>query len=227
MSFKTSADFPKLSTIFLIQSLAMLVGMVVLSLVLSWFFQITPFSRIHLRWEDFLIGAAVAPVLLLVASRVKDPCDQAQKVLGPILVDLSWWNMLVLAAAVGFTEELLFRGVLEPLLGRSNWIVGLVLGNLIFGLAHALSMQYALVAGLLGVTLSLLTYGPGGENLFRAIVTHAVYDFLAFLWIAGRAQRELPFSKRRESETSSSEYSSDCSWGDSPDFPVDASSSGE
>ncbi len=175
---------PKYSTIFLIQSHVFLVGMVLISLVLAWLLSVNPFQRIHFNWIDIAFGSITAAVMLAVFSWVKDPREHAEKLLGPIVSELSWATLIWLALFVGFAEELLFRGVLEPWLARWNPVVALIAVNILFGALHKLSLQYAIVAGLLGGLMSLLAYGPGGDNLLRPMVTHAVYDFLGFAWIA-------------------------------------------
>jgi hypothetical protein len=58
---------------------------------------------------------------------------------------------------------------------------GLVGCNIIFGLAHAITPLYAVLATLVGIYLSLsLDYG-GDRNLLVPIVIHGLYDFLAFV----------------------------------------------
>ena len=67
---------------------------------------------------------------------------------------------------------------------------GLIGASVLFGLAHAASWTYLLYAATIGALLSWLTYGwPGlpfpaeAPNLLRPIIAHAVYDYIAFLWI--------------------------------------------
>jgi membrane protease YdiL (CAAX protease family) len=89
---------------------------------------------------------------------------------------------MVLSAIAGFSEELLFRGVIQPWL-ESSWgmTAGLLVSNIIFGLAHAVTPLYAVLATLVGIYLSLsLDYG-GDRNLLLPMVIHGLYDFLAFM----------------------------------------------
>jgi hypothetical protein len=59
--------------------------------------------------------------------------------------------------------------------------VGLLASNIIFGLAHAVTPLYAVLATFVGIYLSLsLDYG-GDRNLLVPIVIHGLYDFLAFV----------------------------------------------
>lgn len=60
---------------------------------------------------------------------------------------------------------------------------GLIASNILFGLVHAITPLYAVLATSVGIYLGLfLDYG-GERNLMTPIVIHAVYDFLAFLVI--------------------------------------------
>jgi len=53
--------------------------------------------------------------------------------------------------------------------------------NLIFGMTHAVTPLYALLAAAVGVYLGLaLDYG-GDRNLLTPIIIHGLYDFLAFV----------------------------------------------
>jgi hypothetical protein len=99
--------------------------------------------------------------------------------LGATLCACRWYDLLFVAALAGFCEELLFRGVLQPRLG-------LVGSNLLFGLLHAVTPTYAILAGLLGGYLGELQRLSG--TLGAAMLTHGLYDFLAFEVIAHRCR---------------------------------------
>ena len=88
------------------------------------------------------------------------------------------------ATIAGFSEELLFRGALQPWLENVTGIpTGLVISNAIFALVHAVTPLYALLAMLMGLYLGIsLDYG-GERNLITPIVIHGFYDFVAFIAI--------------------------------------------
>jgi membrane protease YdiL (CAAX protease family) len=93
-----------------------------------------------------------------------------------------WTDLLILAAIAGVSEELLFRGVIQPWI-ETSWGIsaGLILSNIVFGLVHAVTPLYAVLAALVGVYLGLsLDYG-GERNLLTPIIIHGFYDFLAFV----------------------------------------------
>ena len=58
---------------------------------------------------------------------------------------------------------------------------GLIGSNIIFGLVHAVTPLYAVLAALVGIYLGLsLDYG-GDRNLLIPVIIHGLYDFLAFV----------------------------------------------
>ena len=59
--------------------------------------------------------------------------------------------------------------------------VGLIAGGVLFGLAHCITPTYALLAGLIGLYLGWLWIATG--NLLVPITTHAVYVFLALVYL--------------------------------------------
>jgi membrane protease YdiL (CAAX protease family) len=93
--------------------------------------------------------------------------------------------MVALLAGVG--EELLFRGVLQTKLG--DWttpVIGITLASLLFGMAHALSKAYFAFAVAVGAYLGWLAYYY--HDLTAPIVAHALYDFLALIYLWRSAQ---------------------------------------
>ena len=90
--------------------------------------------------------------------------------------------MALVAALAGFGEELLFRGLLQ--LGFSKilhvWLA-IFVTSLIFGLAHAVTPTYCVLAFLISLYLGFLLIHT--ENLVVPIIVHAFYDFFVFLFI--------------------------------------------
>jgi membrane protease YdiL (CAAX protease family) len=110
--------------------------------------------------------------------------------LGPFLARLSSLELGILAAVAGFSEEVLFRGVLLPALSRElSSAGGLLASSVLFGLVHFASRTYALVAGIMGLYLGILFLLTG--SLLVPIVSHALYDYAALLVLIRRTrQRE-------------------------------------
>jgi uncharacterized protein len=109
-----------------------------------------------------------------------------QQKLGPLLQSASWWQLGLLSLLAGVGEELLFRGWLQFgvgqwLFGSPSSIGGLLLGALLFGVCHAVTRTYAVVAGLVGLYLGLLQIVSG--HLLAPMIAHAGYDFIALLYL--------------------------------------------
>jgi membrane protease YdiL (CAAX protease family) len=99
---------------------------------------------------------------------------------------------LALGLAAGFGEEMLFRGVLQyELAGRLGEAVALGVTSIIFGLLHAVTPAYAILATIASVYFGYLYQSAG--NLAVPIVTHALYDVGALLyahWLVSRMTKE-------------------------------------
>lgn len=155
---------------------------------LGWWFEIDPLAR--LAWDVgglfWGLGATLPMIGLFLAAnryplgplrRIKDFLHEA---LGPSLAVCRWYDLLLVAAVAGFGEEVLFRGVLQPLMN-------LFWSNVVFGLVHFITPIYALLAGVIGGYLGWLLNHSG--NILAPIIAHGLYDFLAFLVVA-REYRE-------------------------------------
>jgi membrane protease YdiL (CAAX protease family) len=105
----------------------------------------------------------------------------------PIFVSCTWFDLAVISLAAGTGEEALFRGIVQTgLSNHTHAIVAICLTSLVFGLAHAISVEYFLLATVVGIYLGWLWYASG--NLLVPITTHTVYDFVMLL-ILTRRQR--------------------------------------
>lgn len=104
---------------------------------------------------------------------------------GPLVARCTLVELGCLAAMAGISEEILFRGVLQPVLGR--WLPpsgALVTASLIFGLLHAASRVYALFAALMGLYLGAVFLLR--NSLIPPILAHGLYDFVALSVVAAR-----------------------------------------
>ncbi|MGR8980837.1 MAG: CPBP family intramembrane glutamic endopeptidase [Gammaproteobacteria bacterium] len=193
----SSADFFKKACLFE----ASLVGV---AAILGWIGGINPFDSLYLT--ESAIGRGIlgtVPLFLLfigLENINREPVLKIRRVLletlGPLFHHLHWSRLFILAAIAGVSEEILFRGVLQPWM-EASWgaAAGLFWSNLLFGLAHAVTPLYAVLASLVGIYLGLaLDYG-GERNLLVPIIIHGLYDFLAFILLmrAYRASRKERF----------------------------------
>ena len=177
MNLESRNDFLTFTGLFLL-------ALVTISIGLSMWANVPLVSQIHWSVIDFLIGMGAAAAMLVVFTRLNSLREQATDALGKSLAKCEWYDLLVMAILVGISEELLFRGFLEQFMSHWSFWGSFIVTNVIFGLLHAVSLQYAVVATVLGMILSLLTWGVGEFNLLRPMVAHAAYDFVGFLMIA-------------------------------------------
>lgn len=165
-------------------------GLIFVAVILGWLANINPFLAIRFSEPAILYGVTgTMPLFLLLVALEHMQIPSLAKVrrmlidtLGPSLYGYHWTDWLILAALAGLSEELLFRGVLQPWLEASwGFYPGLIGSGLLFGLAHAVTPLYALLTALVGIYLSLsMTYG-GENNLLIPVIIHGLYDFLAFI----------------------------------------------
>lgn len=165
-------------------------ALILVAVVLGWIANINPFKTLYFSEPAIAYGiVGTVPLFLLYLALEQMQIDSVVKIknvlfdtIGHSLHRYHWTDLLILASIAGFSEELLFRGVIQPWI-ESSWgmVAGLIVSNIIFGLAHAVTPLYAVLATLVGVYLSLsLDYG-GDRNLLVPIVIHGLYDFLAFI----------------------------------------------
>lgn len=166
-------------------------GLIALAGGLGHWLGIDPLERCV--WSLAGIGwgiAATLPMILLFALSYRSGWGPLRRIrellietLGASLAACRWHDLLLLGAVAGISEELLFRGVLQPQLGLAT-------SNLIFGLVHSVSPTYAVLAGGMGLYLGWLFDATG--DLVAPVVTHGLYDFLAFLVVARDYRRRMP-----------------------------------
>jgi len=150
-------------------------------------------------FNGLLAGSAVAATMFLaivLADRkpvgiFRELQRTVRRHVTPLFRDASVLHLLAISLAAGVGEELLFRGYAQAGLATllappwGAW-VALGLASLLFGLCHWISFAYAVVATGMGLLLGGLLLATG--NLLAPIVAHALYDFLALLYLTRRAR---------------------------------------
>jgi len=165
-------------------------SLILVAVFLGWVAGIDPFVNIYFSEIAIAFGLiGTAPLFLMFLALEKVQGESVVNIrklllntLGPGLHRYHWTDLLILAAIAGVSEELLFRGVIQPWI-ETSWGIsaGLILSNIVFGLVHAVTPLYAVLAALVGIYLGLsLDYG-GERNLLTPIIIHGFYDFLAFV----------------------------------------------
>ncbi len=107
------------------------------------------------------------------------------KLLEPLLRHGRWWHWALLAAVAGWGEEAMFRGAVQKgLEGYLGLWPALAVASVVFGLLHAITPLYFLLASLAGAYFGLVYHYSG--NLLAAAAVHALYDLWA-LWYLSRS----------------------------------------
>jgi membrane protease YdiL (CAAX protease family) len=95
----------------------------------------------------------------------------------PLLREATVLDIIFIAAVAGFSEELLFRGMLQPRMG-------LVAASALFGLLHGPDYKlwpFAVWAACVGAGLGIVYRET--ENMAIPMLVHAFYDGLALAYI--------------------------------------------
>ncbi|SOH04977.1 MAG: CPBP family intramembrane metalloprotease [Candidatus Kuenenia stuttgartiensis] len=156
-----------------------------LALVLAKYLriQLLPLTENILR-DTFTgtIGAAIPFsifVLLLSEKSGKMPFANSLRQtilhdLKPLFSHLTLPDMCIISLLAGFSEELLFRGVLQNKLG-------IFAASVIFGLLHFISPAYFVIAFLMSIYIGFLCYYL--QSLLIPIQIHFVYDLCALIYL--------------------------------------------
>jgi CAAX protease family protein len=120
------------------------------------------------------IGLAAGTACLLVVSHVPRLAGLRRLARDAIAgIEPRWHTIVIVAAAAGWSEELLFRGALQPVAGP--WITAVLFVALhgALRIRGARSLAFALFLALASLGLSALKNWKGLE---AAMVAHATYD---------------------------------------------------
>lgn len=164
---------------------------------LAWLLGQSPWADIRWPLGTLLLAVAfTAPLVALLAlfmslgpAWFRDLEQVVQPAVEVLFQGRGRVPVIVAALLAGFGEELLFRGVLQASLvdGVGPWF-GLLLAAAIFGLVHAVSRAYFLVATVMGLYLGVLYHVT--DHLVLASLVHALYDWVAIEMVLRRIDRD-------------------------------------
>ncbi len=169
---------------------------------IGWLAGVDPLSSLRIRGDAIGLGLlGTLPLLVFFGITYRLSVPELEKIkqllidtLGPLLAACRWYELAYVAMLAGVCEELLFRGVLQPWLESLwGWWAGLLISNVLFGLAHSVTPLYTLLAALTGMYLGWILDAGGERNLLVPIIVHGVYDLAAFVIVvaAYRAERSV------------------------------------
>lgn len=162
----------------------------VVAVGLGYILGYSPTEAIGWTAHAALLGAAASlPLVLLLWVCVRfswwpfaDLVRVVEQVVVPMFRRSTVLELGVISLVAGLGEEMLFRAVIQE--AACQWAgmgIGLVLASVLFGLAHFLTFSYMLLATLMGCYLGWLWIHSG--NLLVPITAHALYDFLALVYL--------------------------------------------
>jgi membrane protease YdiL (CAAX protease family) len=150
----------------------------------------------HFHWSLHGVGLGLVvcvPMLLLFFACVQWPVGPLEpierfvrEVVRPLFSHCATWQLALLCLAAGLGEELLFRGALQGVLCR--WLTpwaGIAVASLLFGMMHPITVGYVVLATAMGAYLGWAYLAT--QDLMVVVVAHAIYDFLALLFVTRRA----------------------------------------
>jgi len=154
-----------------------------------------PFRDLHLTGRAAGEGLAAAALLLIglaLATQLRWPPlirldREIREIVSRVFANATMTDLLAISLLAGLAEEALFRGVIQAGLVPVVGVTGAILiASGLFGLAHFISTTYAVYAGAVGIYLGLLLQVSG--NLAVPILAHALFDFIALIYLTRRRQ---------------------------------------
>jgi len=180
--------------------------LVVIATLVSYLFFDTPLlNPIGFDREGLLTGVAAS--LPMVAyfvfslsafgrnlAPLKRIYDLLRRMLSRALIEMPTWQIVLLGMSAGIGEECLFRGVLQPVVeGWTSPLAAILLTGLIFGLLHALTPAYFILATILSIYFGFLVNYTG--NLMTPILAHGLYDVVGFLLLKRLFLKDSPYAE--------------------------------
>jgi len=171
------------------------------AVVIGWVIGHSPFSTVDVAADALpdigracLWGAAAAvPMivgLVLINRYPIGPLRELRHVVDRLIVPLfreaTLAELALISLVAGIGEEALFRGLIQHALEvkigppYGLWI-GLAVASLLFGLAHAITRMYVVLAALIGIYLGWLFVAT--DSLIAPAAAHALYDFIALAYL--------------------------------------------
>lgn len=181
--------------------LALEAVLVATALLVAWLTGFFDLARPLNQWfsgnwvGEIAIGSLLSiPLLLIVLlllpqwKPLKPFFDLVDDKIAPLFLPLNRWQVGLISLSAGVGEELLFRWCLQGGLAENFGLpVALIGASLVFGLMHFLNFTYFALISVLGVILGLIYwyFGP-----LAAIACHAMYDFLAILYLQKTSSKD-------------------------------------
>lgn len=161
------------------------------ALTVGWLVGTDPLATLTFNLRDTLLGLiATLPMLLFLIICLMAPTEGLGRIreflrrtIAPLLNQCRLADLVLLALLAGVCEEVFFRGFIFLAIEPLNPFFAVMVTNLLFGLAHAVTPLYTVIAAFLGLYLTSLLSIDSTPNLLVPIIAHTVYDLIAFLFV--------------------------------------------
>lgn len=170
-------------------------SLALIAMALGWATDIRPTGLVP---DFYAVGVGLAATLPMIAlyfvltwlpwRPLRRIYELLLATLGRPLSECRWHELALLAALAGVCEELLFRGVLQSWISRLGEPAGWAGTNVLFGVAHAVTPTYFVLAMGIGFYLSAV-YMVAKGNLAAVMIAHGLYDWFAFVQVAREYRR--------------------------------------
>ena len=172
--------------------MAMAVGLstllVLVAIVAGALVEIRFWNRIIFDIAAVVLGVALSLAMVTIAVAmvevpwaVFDPLRRDLALVCKLFENSTTLDLLLVSLAAGISEEAMFRGLLQPLVGRlTGPTLAVLVVGLVFGLLHAVSPTYFASATVLGIGFGFIFLWSG--NLLILIVAHFLFDFLVLFY---------------------------------------------
>jgi len=174
-------------------------ALAVIAAAIAWLLSVPlrelfPVSGISLTWAVVRGLIATVPMLVMFCWLVHSDWpalrtlqQQVERIIGEMFPSANIIQLAIVAALAGVGEELLFRGVLQTVIGWwTTPIAGLLISGLMFGALHALSKVYFSLATVIGIGFGWMTWYF--DDLVGPMVAHSLYDFVALMYLSRRRE---------------------------------------
>lgn len=160
-------------------------SVLLVALAVGWLRGESPWNLVRWEFPAVMWGIiATGPPVLLGWLMLRFPVGPlrslrqlSRKLVRDVFSGSKGWHLAFVSAWAGVAEELLFRGVVQQIIGAHyGWLVGLLAGSLLFGLAHPLSKLYFVFTSLMGLYLGWI-WIASDYNLLVPMLVHGLYDF--------------------------------------------------
>ena len=205
MSDENNDEFPRENQPPNLMRLAILVegGLALLAIFVGWLGFCAadqPLSQVDSTIiSSAFIWAALGmlPMLLILVAMLRMDFgifrtmrQTVDEMLVPLFAKCTVLDILLISVLAGFGEELFFRwclqgGLAALISGPNGEVIALIVASVVFGLFHCINFSYIIVTTVIGLILGYMMIGSG--TYLAPALAHALYDFVALLYILKRA----------------------------------------